>query len=218
MDKQTNAASVKGQRLVAAIVDYLIFQLFAFIAGLVLIPFIGIDAIIEASLSVLEGGEANEDFIQFTVITTLFSIVIGVFYYGVIPAKKKGQTIGKMFFHIKAIDEQGDNPSLAGHLKRAIMLYSLYLGTPALLLIPTDYDAYASTNSLLSFLTSGAVLVSLILLATRSDARGLHDMIAKSYVVDERFATDGQEEAVNEKEDPLDFNYDAWEDKDDPWS
>lgn len=218
MDNQTNPASVKGQRLAAAAVDYIIFQLIAFIAGLFLIPFIGIDAILEASLNILEGGEANDDFIQFTVINTLFSIVIGIVYYGVIPSKKKGQTLGKMFFHLKAIDEQGGNPSLAGHLKRAIMLYSLYAGTPALLLILTDFNTYLGTSTFISFITSAIVLVSLILLVSRSDARGLHDMIANTYVVDEHYAEDGQEKSPTEKEDPLAFNYDAWEDKDDPWA
>ncbi|MFW5894545.1 MAG: RDD family protein [Bacillota bacterium] len=218
MDNQTNARAVKGQRLAAAAVDYIILIFTGFIASFLLIPFIGVDAILEASLSVLEGGAANENFIQFTVFTTLFELILGIVYYGVIPAKRKGQTIGKMFFHVKAVDEEGQNPSLVVHLKRAVMLYSLYLGTPALLLIAADYNAYFATSTLLGFITSGVVLVSLIALATRSDARGLHDMIAKTYVVDEYFSPDKASERPTEKEDPLAFNYDAWEDKDDPWT
>ncbi|MFW6298362.1 MAG: RDD family protein [Bacillota bacterium] len=218
MDNPTNARAVKGQRLAAAAVDYIILIFTGFIASFLLVPFIGAEAILEAFFSAMEGGADNEGFIQLTVFTTLFELILGLVYYGLIPAKRKGQTIGKMFFHVKAVDEEGENPSLVVHLKRAVMLYSLYLGTPALLLILVDYNAYLATSTLLGFITSGIVLVSLIALSTRSDARGLHDIIAKTYVVDEYFSPNEDSERPTEKEDPLAFNYDAWEDKDDPWS
>lgn len=222
MDINTSATSVRNQRVSAAVVDYLIYQFITLIAGLLMIPFIGIDAIMEASLGFLEGEVPSEAFILYTVFTTIAGLIIGIIYYGWVPARKNGQTLGKAFFHVRAVDENGENPTLGGHLLRAVMLYGLYVGTPALLLLTIDYGTYTFINSFLSVLVFGVVIISLILLLSRPDAKGVHDLIAKSYVVDEYYAMDEamQNDKAQEKtkEDPLAFDYDAWEDKDDPWS
>ena len=218
MDINERASQVRGQRIAAAAVDYIIFQLLTLIGALIMVPFVGFDAIMDAIFGIIEGEAVNEAFIQYSIFTTLASLVIGVLYYGLIPAKKKGQTPGKMFLHLKAVDTEGGNLTFTGHLKRAIMIYGIYLGTPALVFIANDYTTYTSVNSMVSILTIGLVIVSVILLLTRPDARGVHDMIAQSYVVDEYFNLSENENPHKKEEDPLAFNYDVWEDKDDPWA
>lgn len=218
MNINESASSVRGQRVAAAAVDYLIYQFITLLAGLIMIPFIGLDALMEATLGFLEGEAPSEAFILYSVFTTLIGLVIGIIYYGWVPAKKNGQTLGKTFFHVRAVDENGENLSFSKHLARAIMLYGLYVGTPTLLFLTIDYSTYTSVNSLLSILVFAVVILSVVLLLSRPDAKGVHDMIAKSYVVDEYYKMDEKMQKEKKEEDPLAFDYDAWEDKDDPWS
>lgn len=218
MDINESAASVRGQRISAAAVDYLIYQFITLLAGLVMIPFIGLDTLMEATLGFLEGEAPSDAFILYSVFTTIIGLVIGIIYYGWVPAKKNGQTLGKTFFHVRAVDENGEDLPFSRHLARAIMLYGLYVGTPTLLFLTIDYSTYTSVNSFFSIIVFGLVILSLVFILTRPDAKGVHDMIAKSHVVDEHYKMDEKMQKEKTEEDPLAFDYDAWEDKDDPWS
>ncbi|MFW6298906.1 MAG: RDD family protein [Bacillota bacterium] len=209
MDFQKNASSVKNNRLSAATLDFIIFVFITSTVSIFLIVFIRLDAFLDAPIHIFQQNPK-----LFAIITTLTSLAVGIWYYGVTPTRNKGQTRAKKYYHVKAVDAHGQNPSLAVHLKRAIMLYSHYIGTPLLLLILTGFNLYDTLDFLLDLISWGIVLVSLVLVFNRSDARGLHDMIAKTYVVDEHFSKEGQVESPTKKNDSTAIGYDAFEDKD----
>ena len=118
-------------------------------------------------------------------------------------------------FHIKATNTDGTPPSLATNLFRAVMLYGAYLSAIFSLAILFDnYQTYEALNTPFSFLTSLVVFTAFIMVLARNDNRGIHDLVARTYVVNETTENSyGDHTSQNKKEDPFEFDYDTWDDE-----
>lgn len=207
MQSSTLTGSVKGQRLVALIIDLLILRsLTAGILMLSLLEPISSGAIEGSTLTdqrmelflsplqivnILQSAEQN----AVALIAALILFVLAFVYFSFVPYKMNGQTIGKKITKIKAVNKDYENPSLLQHILRAVYNYTVYLMTLALPIVALVYlftfspwalaFALGITVSVASIIGNIAFSISMIMVLFRGDALGVHDMVAGTMVVPE---------------------------------
>lgn len=182
-----NFKKVSGERIVAALVDYVAIYIMGLIISFIPMIFLGFDGFIDMLFgSALEpsvgAGEMPEGFIIYTMITVYAQVVLGLVYFVVVPRLWNGQTVGKKLLKLKAINEYGENPSLWQHFVRAIQNWTTYYTALIGWVIMINYLAF-TLLSIGSFLVSILFLISFIMLLAREDGRGIHDMISGTYVI-----------------------------------
>ncbi|GEM_PF-675713 len=183
---------VKGERTVALIVDYIILQIILFILMLpiTLLTIGGQYTFITIGVGMDPAGEDLMSFVIFTLVVAVVSFIVGFIYFAIVPWRMNGRTLGKALLSVKVIDEFGVNPSLKTHALRAIAIWDLYIGIPAAFLALAGFWAYTIVSTLIGFIWFIVMLVAFIMIMARGDERGLHDLIAGTYVVDVRYEAD----------------------------
>jgi len=205
---------VKGERLIAAVLDYIFLIVFQIIPSIILIMMVDInellDWFLDAALTV-----PPQDFIYFTIGSSISAVIIGLFLYVLIPTYKNGQTLGKMIMKVKVVDEGGNNPKMRTHFVRAIEMWGNFLSLPFVFLLPISYYTATGITSMISTGAFIALLVAFIMILSSPDERGIHDKIAKTYVIHAGETLNQEPTAKPMKQDDDDWLSDM---DDDVWS
>lgn len=222
-----NRKKVSGERLGAAILDSIFLSIVTLIPTAIYMA-ITVDwenALDSLLVTFTYGEQGYATFLIFTLITEL---VLGIIYFGYIPFKMNGQTFGKKILKIKAVDEYGENPTFFKHCVRGIQNWTGYISIPfLLLLLIMDDQAFIILFGVFGNIMNLVMFVSLILVFSKEDGRGIHDMVAGTSVVsvnedfNKEFAMKtaqmGDWADVSDSDDSGFGNTDSEKDKDD-WS
>lgn len=112
-------------------------------------------------------------------------LVMIILYFGVFQYMTKGQTIGKKLMKLQVVskDEKEDVP-LGRYMLRSLLLYStlyyFFLTVGVFFLTKGYYSAYSTG---LYYANMVLELIIIYLVFTRSDMRGLHDLLANTKVI-----------------------------------
>ena len=181
-------ASVKIERVMAVIVDSIVLSVLLNIAQIIYRPLLiegeSFGNISEAIPTPFFQEDVPPEALAVNIIV---SFLIGVLLFIVIPYNKNGKTLGKMLFSIRAIDTEGNNPSLKQHALRAIDIYNTYLYMVILWVVFIDVELFFELEVNTMSLVGLVVIVSFFMIVMRRDARGLHDFLARTYVVHENY-------------------------------
>lgn len=206
---------VTGERIVAALVDGVIMYFLGTLVTIIPMIFIGFDNFFEmifATAFDTTGDMVSNEYMMFTAVSVYLSTAVGIVYFVVVPWKWNGQTIGKKLMSLKAINEYGENPSFMQHFVRAVQNWATYFSALIGWLVFINYIIFGIV-SILSFVVYIAFIVAFIMMLAREDGRGLHDLMANTYVIhiDENLNKDFAEKTAQMGD---------WvevEDKDDDW-
>ena len=174
---------VSGERIAAAVIDAIIVSVIALIPMALMGAIYGFENALELAFLQENPLEPTSDYINFIVISLGIETIIGILYFALLPFLWNGQTLGKRFLGIKAINEFGENPSFIKHLVRAIQNWGAYVMFPLSFLIFVNYLTYFVLSTLLWIIPGIIILVSMIMLLSREDGKGLHDLLAGTNVV-----------------------------------
>lgn len=122
---------------------------------------------------------------KYSVPTTIINIFISIVYFVLFAYLNKGQTIGKKILGIKVVDNKtGKRPSFTKILLRGIIIYG-YITSIASVLVLTlgTKTTYLNSYTYISFVETTLILLTAAFILFREDARGLHDLIAGTKVV-----------------------------------
>lgn len=115
----------------------------------------------------------------------LFSLVLMMGYFIVLPYYYNGQTLGKKLMKIKIIKENGklgiNDLVLRGLIANGILVTLIELSL-TFLLKDTPYFISISIFDFIQFLL---VIISAFMILYRKDKKSLHDLVCKTLVVDE---------------------------------
>ena len=115
----------------------------------------------------------------------LFSLILMIGYFVILPYYYNGQTIGKKMMKIKIVKE-ADKLTINDLALRNLLANGIAMTFIELALIFLIKDTpYFITISILSFIQFLLVITSVFMILYRKDKKALHDIICKTLVVDE---------------------------------
>ncbi|MFP4286880.1 MAG: RDD family protein [Candidatus Izemoplasmataceae bacterium] len=179
--------NVKGERIIAAILDGIFLGIATFIVNIVVAVAFGAEQTLNFFISSNDINQSMEGLFSFILVTSIVALVIGFVYYALIPAKSGGQTLGKKLLGIKVINELGENPSLKVHTIRAINIWDVYISVPLLAFYLVNFVLYSVLSTIAGLVILVLVIVSLIMIITDQRSQGLHDRMVNTFVVDKRY-------------------------------
>lgn len=120
-----------------------------------------------------------------TFLQNLFSLILMIGYFIILPYYYNGQTIGKKMMKIKIVKEE-DKLTINDLALRSLLANGIAMTFIELALIFLIKDTpYFITISILSFIQFLLVITSVFMILYRKDKKALHDIVCKTLVVDE---------------------------------
>ena len=118
---------------------------------------------------------------------TAVNVVISIGYFIIFQYMNNGQTLGKKIFKIKVESETKKKVSLLQMTLRSLLINVIafnLINVLAVVFLPKEW--YLSINSIVTFGQWLVLIISSLLILYNKDKNGVHDMLAKTKVVDER--------------------------------
>lgn len=122
-----------------------------------------------------------------SVLPNSISLVIYIAYFIIFQFFYKGQTIGKKCLKIRVVNKEEKEPSLTTIFLRTFItqgILATFLSLITIVLLPKDI--YLGFYSVINVLSSIFIIVCALMVLYRKDRRGLHDMMAGSFVIKEQ--------------------------------
>lgn len=118
------------------------------------------------------------------IITSVISIVLSLGYFGTFAFYNNGQTLGKKLMRIKVSTNDNKNPSHLSLIVRALIINSIFTSVlSCILILFIAKNQYIYTIGVLQVIQSLVMLASILMVAFSKEKRGLHDLIAKTKVI-----------------------------------
>lgn len=130
--------------------------------------------------------ELNYELQKSSLLTNLVNIVLYIGYFIVFGYLNKGQTLGKKICKIKVVNVNGDVPSIWNMLVRSLFIYGIFTLLFSVLfvnILSTKIFTYSYT--IVTYVEAIFAMISFFMVLYRKDGKGLHDTIAKTYVIEE---------------------------------
>lgn len=126
--------------------------------------------------------QSQKDNVYFNIV----NVVVFIGYYIVFATLNKGQTLGKKIFKLRVTNINGNNPSIINMLIRGLCIYkilSLLFSVVACNLF--SINVFKTGYLIVNYLESLVMIVSFFMVTYKKDRRGLHDILARTCVVNE---------------------------------
>lgn len=128
---------------------------------------------------------ANYNLAKYSVSTSIISIIVYLGYFVGFQKWNKNQTLGKKLFNIEVASIKNTDVKWWQILLREIIIYNLIAEILYVILILfLNVNSYFMISNIILAISSLIFLINVILILFRKDGRGLHDLLAKTIVVE----------------------------------
>lgn len=135
-----------------------------------------------------------------SVVASIISLAISIIYFVVFAYYCNGQTLGKKVMNLQIISENYEKASFWQLFIRSALIDSLLMNAISIIIILTlSKNLYLQVNDTLTTLFGCLYIVIFVMILFRQDARGLHDMLAKTKVITLDKKENNQIEVIKEK-------------------
>ena len=144
----------------------------------------------------------NYELSKNSVISTIISIAVVIAYFGIFQYSLGGQTIGKKFMKLKVVKNKDGDLNIFNYLIRCLILNSIIINI-ALIIFVNIFSAndFYMANYIVSNIQSIVEILILIMIFMTTNARGLHDYVAGTKVIE----INAMDEGVNNKKDEVEY-------------
>lgn len=128
---------------------------------------------------------ANYNLAKYSVSISIISIIVYLGYFVGFQKWNKNQTLGKKLFNIEVASIENTDVKWWQILFREIIIYNLIAEILYVILILfLNVNSYFMISNIILAISSLISLINVILILFRKDGRGLHDLLAKTIVVE----------------------------------
>ena len=126
------------------------------------------------------------DMQEASIVISVISLLTLIAYFVVFQYLNKGQTIGKKILKLRVLENDSE-PSLKAIIIRTFIINSIFTTLASVILIYiANRNNYYSMYNVISTIEVIFVFITILFILYRKDKLGLHDIIAKTKVIDER--------------------------------
>ncbi len=127
----------------------------------------------------------NYEISKNSVISTIISIAIVIAYFGIFQFSMNGQTVGKKLMKLKVVKNKEGELTIFNYLIRCAILNGVIINLVLIIFVNIfSANDFYMANYVVSNIQSIVEILILIMIFMTSDARGLHDYIAGTKVID----------------------------------
>ena len=144
-----------------------------------------VDKKISDSNYILQISNIVKDVDRNSVMNNVISVVVLLLYFVIWPFYHKGQTLGKKRMNIRVVKDNLEEASMNDLLLRNIIINNIgYMLIQLLIVFILPGENYYMAIVFMSFIQFILVLASMIMIYKRKDNKGVHDLIAKTKVIE----------------------------------
>ena len=115
---------------------------------------------------------------------SIISVILSLGYFGTYAFYNNGQTLGKRLMRIKVVTDKDKSPSHISLIARALIINSVLASLlSCIIILFITKGQYVYTIGAIQVIQSIIMVISLFMVAFKKDKRGIHDIIAKTKVV-----------------------------------
>lgn len=122
------------------------------------------------------------------ILTPTISVILTIGYFIVFQYLNNGQTLGKKILKIQVVDKNTNKPPsiLKGTIRTIFILNIASNIITIILRTCVDKNTYLITSTILSLFNWIFLVITIVLMISKSSCRGLHDLMANTIVIKER--------------------------------
>lgn len=118
--------------------------------------------------------------------SNVVNVVLYIGYFIIFGYLNKGQTIGKKLCKIKVVKEDNDIPSVWNMIVRSLFIYGITtLLFSVLFVCILDAMIFTIGYLIVTYVEAILMIISFFMVLYKKDGRGLHDIIARTKVIEE---------------------------------
>ena len=146
------------------------------------------DLTVDNALEIAESQEykqVNYDLSRYSVSISVISLVVYLAYFVGFQKWNNNQTLGKKVFSLQVVENDNKKVGWLQMLWREVVLYNLIWKVLAIVSIWIfNYEGYMYASSLLTLISGAIVWANIFFVVIRNDSKGIHDLLAKTKVVE----------------------------------
>ncbi len=131
---------------------------------------------------------------------SLITIITTLLYFGVIQYFLKGQTVGKKLLNLQVVSASKKEINILNYILRSLIINNVLLNSVGIIFLAySSKKVYLKVDSTLSLLVSIVEAITIFLVMTREDKRGLHDLLFNTKVISLGKETNNKNELKSNK-------------------
>lgn len=128
----------------------------------------------------------NYELQKSSIIINTVNVVLYVGYFIVFGYLNKGQTLGKKLCKIKVVSKDNNIPSIWNMIVRSIFIYGIVTLLFSIIFINIlNNKIFTYGYTIITYIESIFIIICFFMVLYKKDGKGLHDLMAKTYVIEE---------------------------------
>lgn len=121
-----------------------------------------------------------------SIMVNTVNVVLYVGYFIVFGYLNKGQTLGKKICKIKVVNKDNGRPSIWNMVVRSLFIYGVFTLLFSVIFVNIlNNKIFTYGYTIVTYIEAIFMIICFFMVLYRKDGKGLHDIMAKTYVIEE---------------------------------
>ena len=126
----------------------------------------------------------NYDLQKIGIYNSIVTVSVTLFYFGILQYILKGQTIGKKILNLQVVSDNQKKLNILNFLGRSLIINNVLLNFINIIILNfASKDIFLKSGNIISMIASIIEAITIYLVISRKDNRGLHDLIFNTKVI-----------------------------------
>lgn len=118
--------------------------------------------------------------------SNILNVVLYIGYFIVFGYLNKGQTIGKKIMKIRVVNNSQESPSIWNMIVRSLFIYGISTLLFSVIFVNIfDIMTFTFGYLIVTYVEAFLMIIAFFMILYKKDGRGLHDIIARTKVIEE---------------------------------